>query len=154
MRFCYVIFWMIIFTNFSCTKSLKKEERNTLNPEINYTEVDVSPTFYKCKKLPDSAKLNCFKLEIRSRLQNPLLTCNFITEKEINETVLIDLLIDNKGFFKLKKIKSSTKIKQYLPKLDSVLKNTIKNLPKITPAFKRGIPVTTQYQLPLKIKTN
>ena len=68
------------------------------------------------------------------------------------EIVLIDLLISNKGIFKLKKINSSSKIKKMLPKLDSILRRTITKLPKVTPAKKRGIPVAIQYQLPITIK--
>ena len=65
--------------------------------------------------------------------------------------ILIDLLIDAEGRFKLKKITASNKINKQLPQLDSVLKSVIKKLPIIIPAFKRGMPVVSQYQLPIKI---
>ncbi|WBX70776.1 hypothetical protein [Tenacibaculum retecalamus] len=93
----------------------------------------------------------CFSEEINKRIQATLITYNFVAEEDISEVILIDLLIDNKGNFRLKKITASIAIKNQFPKLDSAIRNAIKKLPRITPAFKRGVPVITQYQLPIKI---
>ncbi len=152
MRFFYVIFFIVIFTSLSCGFLSEDDKDHNLNAVIDYTKVDVSPTFKNCKNLSIKKNSVCFSEEIHKRMQASLTTYNFVTEQTINETVLIDLLIDNKGKFRLKKITASIAIKNQLPKLDSVLRSAIKKLPRITPAFKRGIPVTTQYQLPLKVE--
>lgn len=136
----------------SCGFLSEDDKNHNLNTVIDYTQVDVSPTFKNCKNLSIRENGACFSEEIHKRMQASLITYNFVTEQTINETVLIDLLIDNKGNFRLKKITASIAIKNQLPKLDSVLRSAIKKLPRITPAFKRGIPVTTQYQLPLKVE--
>jgi hypothetical protein len=49
-------------------------------------------------------------------------------------------------------IESSKSIRKILPKLDSLLKSSIGKLPKIFPANKRGIPVTSKYRLPISIQ--
>ena len=152
MRFFYVIFFIVIFTSLSCSFLSEDDKNHNLNAVIDYTKVDVSPTFKNCKELTINKKNSCFSDELSKRVQASLVTYNFVTEQTINETVLIDLLIDNKGNFKLKKITTPVVIKNQLPKLDSILRSAIKKLPKIVPAFKRGIPVTTQYQLPLKVE--
>ncbi len=152
MRFFYVIFFIVIFTSLSCSFLSEDDKNQNLNAIVDYTKVDVSPTFKNCKNLSIKKNSVCFSEEIHKRIKASLRTYNFVTEQAINEVVLIDLLIDNKGNFKLKKITASVVIKNQLPKLESVLRSAIKKLPRITPAFKRGIPVTTQYQLPLKVE--
>lgn len=152
MRFFYGVCFIVIFTSLSCGFLSEDDKNHNLNAVIDYTKVDVSPTFKNCKNLSIKKNSVCFSEEINKRMQASLITYNFVTEQAINETVLIDLLIDNRGSFRLKKITASIAIKNQLPKLDSVLGSAIKKLPIITPAFKRGIPVTTQYQLPLKVE--
>ena len=152
MRFFYVIFFIVIFTSLSCSFLSEDDKNQNLNAIVDYTKVDVSPTIKICKNLQLKKNSVCFSEEIHKRIKASLRTYNFVTEQAINEVVLIDLLIDNKGNFKLKKITASVVIKNQLPKLESVLRSAIKKLPRITPAFKRGIPVTTQYQLPLKVE--
>ena len=49
-------------------------------------------------------------------------------------------------------INASYNIKNRLPKLDSLLKLSIENIPTSYPAIKRGIPVSTKYRLPIRIK--
>ena len=56
-----------------------------------------------------------------------------------------------KGEFVFKNMIASEELMENLPSLDSILELCIEKLPKVIPATKRGIPVTTQYQLPIKI---
>lgn len=151
MRFFYVIFFIVIFTSLSCGFLSEDDKNHNLNTVIDYTKVDVSPTFKNCKNLSIKKNSVCFSEEINKRIQATLITYNFVAEEDISEVILIDLLIDNKGNFRLKKITASIAIKNQFPKLDSAIRNAIKKLPRITPAFKRGVPVITQYQLPIKI---
>ncbi|PKH50371.1 hypothetical protein CXF68_06500 [Tenacibaculum sp. Bg11-29] len=151
MRYCYVAFLIISLLFLSCDSFFKEPKKNEVNTVVDYSKVDISPSFKKCKDLPVKAKKTCFRKEINKRIQESLVAHNFRTEEFINETILIDLLIDAEGSFKLKKITASNKINKQLPQLDSVLKNVIQKLPIIIPAFKRGIPVISQYQLPIKI---
>jgi len=135
----------------SCDSFFKGPKKPVVKTVVDYSKVDISPSFKKCKGLPVKAKTACFRKEINKRIQEYLIVHNFRTEEFINETILIDLLIDAEGVFRLKKITASNKINKQLPQLDSVLKSVIKKLPIIIPAFKRGIPVVSQYQLPIKI---
>ncbi|KGL58526.1 hypothetical protein PHEL85_2790 [Polaribacter sp. Hel1_85] len=76
----------------------------------------------------------------------------FTIKDSIDEIIYVDLLINSKGIFILDSIQSSNNIKKELPQLDSLLKVSVQNLPQIFPANKRGIPVTTKYQLPIRIQ--
>ena len=152
MRFYDVVFVIMLFLFLSCDSFSKKTTKNNFNSIIDFTKVDISPTFKICNQLPISEKKACFYEEVTKRIQNSIVTYKFITNETINETILIDLLIDKNGVFKLKEIKSSKKVMQQFPILDSLLKNAINKLPQIRPAFKKGIPVTTQYRLPLRVE--
>ncbi|MDO6745121.1 energy transducer TonB [Tenacibaculum soleae] len=151
MRFCDVIFAIILSLFLSCDSFFNKTKKDNFNSVIDFTKVDVSPAFKICNQLPINEKKACFYEEVTKRIQNSIATYKFITEETINDTVLIDLLVDKSGIFKLKEIKSSKKVIQQFPKLDSVLRASIIKLPQITPAYKRGVPVATQYKLPVRI---
>ncbi len=155
MRF-YCSFFLLIVICISCNyiSVEKKQKAQSIDTIIDFTKVDVSPSFDNCKNLLDKAKTNCFRDEIQKRITVNLEAYHFTTENFIDEVILIDVLINNKGKFKLLNISSTENIKSELPKLDSLLQNSIKKLPKVSPAIKRGIPVNTQYQLPIRILTN
>lgn len=119
---------------------------------IDFSKVDISPSFNICKGLLEKAKSDCFRREIKKRITKDLLESSFSSDVLIDEEIFIYLMIDEKGNFKLKEILSTEVIKEELPKLDSILKSSIKKLPTITPGFKRGIPVSTQYELPIRIR--
>ena len=50
------------------------------------------------------------------------------------------------------KIKPETVIQ--IPEIDSLLHESLKGIPKITPAIKRGQQVTTAFELPIIVKIN
>ena len=76
---------------------------------------------------------------------------SFTIKDSISEIVWVGLRINSKGVIVLEEIESPEKIKKELPELDSLLDVSIKKLPIIFPALKRGNPVTTQYRLPIRI---
>lgn len=153
MRCCCVsLITILLFVSCDFFSSSKKNKDQMIDTVIDFSKVDVSPSFSVCKNLMDEAKTNCFRKEIQQRITKELQLYNFVSNELIDEVVLIDLQISSKGKFELKDISSSNNIKEYLPKLDSVIRQSIKKLPKITPGFKRGIPVSTQYQLPIRIQ--
>jgi hypothetical protein len=63
-------------------------------------------------------------------------------------------LIDKDGKFTLKNIESTPELKEVLVHLDSLVRLSLQSLPIVFPAIKRGIPVSTQYQLPIKIRVH
>ena len=72
----------------------------------------------------------------------------------IDETIQVSVLINNKGDVSIQKISSSEMLKKEFPAIDSLITISLQDLPKLFPATKRGIPVTTQYQIPIQIQVN
>lgn len=153
MRNFFVIF-LIVFCS-ACNKFsfTKKENLKQLDTIVDFTSVDTFPSFTVCDSLIDkNKKYNCFRNTIHQKIGEELLTYSLSTKDTINETIFVDLIIDTKGKVHLEQLNSSEKIKTEFPELDSLLKLSVAKLPKIYPAIKRGIPVTSKYQLPIKIK--
>ncbi len=131
-------------------KSISSYEIDTV---IDFTKVDQFPTFKSCDTLLSVADKNtCFKKELYKRLAQELMSHTFIVENSIDEIVNITIEIDRDGSASLLKVNSSSCVKNELPILDSLIVETVYKLPKIIPAIKNGIPVTTVYEIPVIIK--
>ncbi|MFY9242899.1 MAG: hypothetical protein WAO74_07725 [Polaribacter sp.] len=144
---------MLIFIT-SCDKLPFSKNKNLqqLDTIVDFTSVDLSPSFKICDSIIDKIeKSDCFRNTIHQKIGEELLLHSLSVKDSINETVYVDLIINDKGEIIFKELQSSEIIKKELPELDSIIHISVNNLPKIYPAIKRGIPVATEYQLPIKI---
>ncbi|MBL4905460.1 MAG: hypothetical protein JKZ00_05525, partial [Flavobacteriaceae bacterium] len=88
---------------------------------------------------------------IYQHISQRLAKVTIVANSPINEIVYVQLLIDKQGEVTLKKIASSADLKTAIPQLDSLIQVSLQSLPNLFPAIKRGIPVSTQYELPIKV---
>ena len=143
----------MLFTScdkFSFSKSKKQQALDTI---VDFSSVDMFPSFKVCDAIINKdKKADCFRKTIHQKIGEELLKHEFTIKDAIDEVVYVDVLINSKGEFRIDAIVSSKNIKNKIPKLDSLIKATVQNLPTIYPAIKRGIPVTTKHRLPVKIK--
>lgn len=147
--------FILLLLSTSCNFFSKKKTHNQqeLDLVVDFTKVDVYPSFKICDTLIDEEKIKCFRTNMYQELTNNLQQVEFTVEEDVNELITVSLLIDKKGNVSLKDIESSEFVENQLPDLEWYIKTSISSLPKLSPAIKRGIPVTTQYKLPIKIKT-
>lgn len=148
-------FISMLFCCVSCSyfSSETKKELQQLDTIINFSKVDTSPSFKNCTELIDQEKTNCFRENIHKKITNSLRFFSFSAKESINETIIVFLLIDEKGEVSLQKIESSDFVKKEIPDLLLSIKSSIDSLPTLQPAIKRGIPVATQYKLPIQIRS-
>lgn len=157
MRFRVLSLFIIILIGTSCeffslTKKTQLQEIDTI---IDFSSVDVFPTFDACKNFIDKEKkTNCFKKTIHQHISKNLEKHKIEVKNPVNETVKVEVLINNKGTVSIQRIIASDVLKKEIPAIDSLITASLQNLPKLFPAIKRGIPVTTQYQIPIQIKVN
>ncbi len=147
----YFLFVMCVSCNYFSPNT--KESIKKLDTIVDFTKVDVSPSFKVCDELIGKEKTDCFRSNMRLQITRNLSPSHFFTKKPINETIVVVLLIDKTGKIHLKEIQHSDFIKAKNPDLINSVKTAIVRLPQLQPAIKRGIPVTTQYHLPIKIQT-
>ena len=153
MKANYFIFFLLAFLTISCDflkEKLQEDLRSQLDTVIDYHHVDALPTFSFCKDLLDTEKQNnCFRNRLYQELSENLRTHTFVVSDTLSETVRVRLRIDSSGTSELLTIVSSERVKKELPLLDSLLRQSIANLPVVFPAIKRGIPVATVHEIPI-----
>ena len=145
---------LLLFCN-SCdlVMGLDDSKIETLDTIIDFSSVDFSPSFPVCDSIiTKQEKSACFRNTMHAKISSELQKHSFTIKEAVSETVFVHLLISANGTVVLDEIQSSENIQIQLPTLDSLLKISVRNLPKITPASKRGIPVVTKYSLPIEIQ--
>ena len=148
----FIISTVVFYTSCDKLPFTKKKNIPVLDTIVDFTSVDLSPSFSVCDSLVDKEKKSdCFRKTIHQKIGEELQKYEFQTNDSINETIFVDILINSKGEIQFESLTSNNVISKALTDLDSLLENAVNNLPKIYPAIKRGIPVTTKYQLPIQI---
>lgn len=150
---------LLLFLLQSCQYFEKKipSEKQLFNQkikEINWREVDEYPTVDECDKLDDVAsRKQCFFDFMSTIIQQKLSvdTLKILFPKIDTIEVKVTLNPDATMSFEPQFPKDSVAYDTI--KIDSLLKQKLINFPKINPALKRGIPVKTQFVLPVIIKT-
>lgn len=124
-----------------------------LDTVVDFSLVDTFPSFKNCDSIFDTTqKSDCFRKTIHLKIGKELEKYSFTIKDSLSETVFVNLRISSKGNVFLEEVQSSEYCRMQLPELDSLLLLSFQNLPTMFPAIKRGIPVTTRYQLPIVIQ--
>ncbi|MBU3010397.1 hypothetical protein KO506_03215 [Polaribacter vadi] len=151
MRVFSFLILMIFCT--SCDKFSFSKNKNVqvVDTIVDYTSVDTFPSFKVCDSFIDKIKKqDCFRNTIHQKIGEELQKHIYSIKDSIDTTVLVDLIINAKGEIVFDGLQSEN-IEMQLPELQGIIRNSINNLPTVLPAVKRGIPVTTKYQLPIRI---
>lgn len=152
------IFFLLLYLT-SCdyasqNTSTKKSNLQVLDTIIDFTRVDVYPIFSDCENFSENDnQKNCFEITLTQKLSSSLHENNLKVNERVNDTSLIDILIDKTGKASVVRINSPMSILTQLPALDTIIRQSIAKLPTIKPAVKRGIFVNSQYRLAVIVKT-
>lgn len=120
--------------------------------DLDYSSVDVSPSFRVCDSLIEKDKKDtCFRTTLRQEIFSSLAKQSIQVPQSIDETIEVAITIQSDKEVKLTSIKSSDSLMAIVPSLKAILKKSVEELPAVYPAIKRGIPVTTVYKLPIRI---
>jgi len=120
---------------------------------IDFTKVDAFPLFPECQNIPSREKQKiCFQIKMAEYINSLLIKSNLKTKTAETDTLLVTLKVLQSGKIQFVKVISKSKNKAFEKLLDSVLKSVANKIPKLQPAIKQGIPVTTQFELPIIIE--
>ncbi|TDP58715.1 hypothetical protein [Flavobacterium dankookense] len=121
--------------------------------EINWKEVDEYPSIVDCEKITnEEERKQCFfdflTSTIQQKLDNDTLRTMYpqLDTIEVKVTVFPNAEVTFEPQFPRDSVAYDT------IKIDSILKSKLVDFPKINPAIKRGIPVKTQFVLPVILK--
>ena len=120
---------------------------------INWNEVDVFPSVSECEKIEDKAlRQQCFFDFLTQTIQQKLSidTLTILYPELDTIAVKVTVFADSHVQFEPQFPKDSVAYDTI--KIDSILRARLVDFPKINPALKRGIPVKTQFILPVILK--
>ena len=100
--------------------------------DVDFTSVDVSPSFKVCDSLIDKdKKSSCFRTTIRQEISSSLAKQSIQVAQSIDETIEVAITIQSNKEVKLTSIKSSDSLLVILPSLKDILKKSVEELPRI-----------------------
>ena len=152
-KFTAILFLSLLFGACQNLKKLEISEEELLQQElkkINRTQVDEFPSVATCDSIKDdSVRKQCFfdflTITIQQKLDLDTLSILYpqIDTIQVKVTVFPDSRLEFEPQF------PSDSLAYDKIKIDSILHARLTDFPKINPALKRGIPVKTQFVLPV-----
>jgi hypothetical protein len=131
-------------------KELLDKELNA----INWKEVDEFPSFSECDKIKDERlQKQCFFEFLTQTIQDKLTSDTLATLYPELDTIEVKITVFPNSTMKFEPQFPKDSTVYDTIKVDSILKSRLVNFPKVNPATKRGLPVKTQFILPVIIKS-
>ncbi|MBZ0326104.1 MAG: hypothetical protein K8F54_00735 [Altibacter sp.] len=132
------------------TETFYEEELKT----INWQDVDQYPAFSQCENTSEKlAQKACFERVLSTRIYEYIDSKKIVAQRELNDTVFLDFSIDRAATLSVNQIKMDSLLQNEFPKMEQWLQESVDSVTIVAPAFKRGIPVKTEFRLPIIIKT-
>lgn len=148
----------IVFLFVSCQyfdKQVPSEEellQKRLN-EINWKEVTVYPSVAECDSILDKdQKKACFFQFLSELIQHKITPDSLTVHASIIDTIDVKVTVSADSKISFEPLFTSDSTSYNKSKIDSVIRTRLVDFPKIEPAQKDGVPVKTQFILPVIIK--
>lgn len=120
---------------------------------INWKEVDEYPSLVDCEKSTDKKQQQqCFFERLTQLIQEKLSVDTLAVLYPELDTIEVKVTVFPNATLKFEPQFPKDSVAYDTIKIDSILKTRLVNFPKINPAIKRGIPVKTQFILPVILK--
>jgi hypothetical protein len=153
----FFLLFVILFFH-SCQYFEKKvpSEKELLQKElksINWKEVDEFPSVANCEKITDKKqRQQCF-FEVMAQLIQEKLDIDTLSilYPEL-DTIEVKVTVFPNSTMKFEPQFPKDSVAYDTIKIDSILHARLVDFPKVNPALKRGIPVKTQFILPVILK--
>ncbi|MDL5512616.1 hypothetical protein QSE00_12365 [Arenibacter sp. M-2] len=157
MRKVAVLACFCLFT--SCDWFTSKEERTQelVNEEmrnINFNEVDRYPLFDNCDEMMDKAEqLDCFQNTLLDQYTETLEDFEFQFVSDVNTNIYVDFLVDYQGEISVLEVQRNEDIENQIPEFRTIITQSLKGLPPLSPALKRGVPVSSKFRIPIIVNS-
>ncbi|MEM5539142.1 hypothetical protein [Olleya sp. AS48] len=133
------------------SEAILKKELKT----FNWKEVDSYPSFKTCDTLQSKLDAKqCFETTLANHISSKLQEQTIIVSQDINDTILLSLLISEKGELVINAIEIDSITTLEIPEIKTIITNSLDTLPTIYPAIKRGQQVKSQFKLPIVLRVN
>lgn len=152
-----IIFLSVLSFN-SCQYFDKQvpSEKELLQKEmkaINWEEVDEYPSIVDCEKIESKTeRQQCFFECMTQLIQEKLDSDTFSIIYPELDTIEVKVTIFANATMQFEPQFPKDSVAYDTVKIDSIIKARLVDFPKVNPAIKRGIPVKTQFILPVILK--
>lgn len=146
---------MLFFGLVSCHQARKRQQQvhTLVNSElatINWNDVDSYPMFGSCdESRSKEAQKQCFEQEVVAHFGRTLKQFEFMVGHEVDTIVFVDFVVGTNGLITVVNIEKDKEIADLMPEFDGIVIECLKDLPPLSPALKRGVPVKAKFRLPI-----
>lgn len=155
MRKFLTVLMVCSFASCNFFESTDKKTQELVSQElqsIDWTDVDKYPLFNDCDETVSKAQQKkCFIETLGLHFAMTLQEFQPILNKRINDTVFIDFILENTGDISIMNIHNKEVLQGQMQEFDEKITESLTSLPRIEPALKRGIPVSTKFRIPIVI---
>lgn len=121
---------------------------------IDWNDVDQYPLFSDCDETnAKEAQKNCFEQTLLLHFSSTLHDFEFVLDQEVDDVIYVDFLVDREGAISVLDIERNDAVQDQIPEFNGVITQSLKSLPRLAPALKRGIPVNAKFRIPLVLNT-
>jgi hypothetical protein len=156
-RFLPILIFSLLCISCEGIITQKKSSEEFLEEElktITWDDVDTYPLFEGCNENDSKGmQKKCFENFIHNHINRHLNQEQLISTTPISDTLMISLQLNANSELSVLGIEGDSLTFSTFPELKERLSESLNSLPRAAPALKRGVPVNTQFTLPLVIKT-
>jgi hypothetical protein len=147
---------LVLFNSCQYFDKQVPSEKELLQKElkaINWNEVDEFPSVVDCEKIDNKTqRQQCFFEYMTQLIQQKLSVDTLSVLYPELDTIEVKVTIFPNATMQFEPQFPKDSVAYDTVKIDSILKARLIDFPKINPAIKRGIPVKTQFILPVILK--
>jgi hypothetical protein len=151
-----LLFLALFFSSCQYFEKQIPSENELLQKElktINWKEVDEFPSVVDCDSINDKiSRQQCFFQYMTQLIQHKLSVDTLSVLYPELDTIEVKVTVFPNSRLVFEPLFPKDSVAYDTVKIDSILKARLVGFPKINPAIKRGIPVKTQFILPVILK--
>lgn len=133
------------------TRQLVEEELSA----IDWNEVDQYPLFDACDETSSKPEQqSCFEHNLVMHLSMSLQDFDFQSGQDLADTLYVDFMVDHQGRISVVSMDKNPGFSKENPEFERIVSKSLRSLPRLEPALKRGIPVSSRFRIPLVLQTD
>ena len=156
MKHYYLFLVIILFNSCQYFQQQVPSEKDLLQKElkaINWKQVDEYPSVADCENIDNKVqRQQCFFEVLTQLIQQKLSVDTLSVLYPKLDTIEVKVTIFPNATMQFEPQFPKDSVAYDRIKIDSILKARLVDFPKVNPAIKRGVPVKTQFILPVIIK--
>ncbi len=145
------------FVSCSIFESKDKKTQRLVDEElqqIDWNDVDNYPLFDNCDETAIKvAQKSCFEQRILAHLSHDLQVFKWESESDIDDVIFLDFMVDSTGDVAIIDIQNKEILGEQMEQFSNKIGESLKRLPHVEPALKRGIPVRAKFRIPIFINS-